>query len=225
MHEGHRQRMKQKFISSGIDGYESHEVLELLLYYSIPRKDTNEIAHRLLDHFGSFSAVLDAPIDTLSEIEGVGENTAVLLKLVPSLCRLYLDDKYRNIKKIISLDNVGDFLLNKFIGRTNETVYLLLMDNKFRELYCGIVNEGSVNSVDIYVRKIVELAMRYNASQAVLAHNHPSGIALPSNSDISTTISIKNALELVGVRLVDHIIVADDDYVSLAQSHLSEHLF
>lgn len=225
MHEGHRERMKEKFLAAGLDGFQPHEVLELLLFYAIPRKDTNEIAHCLIDTFGSLSAVFDAPFDLLKKVEGVGDNTALFIKLFPQLCRRYLEDKHDNKDKIISMDLAGQIMLRKFVGRDQEAVILLLLDAKGRQLYCGVVNEGTVNAADIYVRKVVELALMYHASLALISHNHPSGVALPSSSDLEATVCLRDALKLVGVRLLDHIIVADNDYVSLAESGLGEKLF
>ena len=223
IHSGHRMRMRSKFLESGLDGFETHESLELLLYYCIPRKDTNAIAHRLLDSFGSLSAVLDAPIDALKEC-GLSENAAILLKLVPQMSRLYLDDR-QSCDKVVDLENIGERLLHKFIGRDYEAVVLLLLDVKYKEVFCGVINKGSVNSCDLYIRKIIENAMIYNASYAVLAHNHPSGLALPSRADIGSTKTVASALSLVGVRLLDHIVVADEDYVSMRQSGLCNEAF
>lgn len=223
IHSGHRQRMRAKFLQSGLDGFETHESLELLLYYAVPRKDTNPLSHRLIDRFGSLSAVLDAPVDALKEC-GLSENAAILLKLIPQISRLYLDDKF-DPGKAVDIDNVGDKLLHKFVGRDYEAVVLLLMDAKRKEVYCGVISKGSVNSCDLYIRKIIETAMIYNASYAVLSHNHPSGLALPSMADIESTKTVSSALKLVGIRLLDHIVVADDDYVSMYQSGLCNEAF
>lgn len=225
VHDGHRNRLKQKYKKNGFDSFEKHELLEFLLFYSISRKDTNELGHLLIDKFGSFSAVLDAPVDAIKEIDGIGEHSATLIKLIPQLCRCYMQDKDEHQNKVINIHNVPNIFINKFIGRQNEAVMLMLLDSKCKIQFCGVINEGSVNSVDIYVRKVVELAISYNASMAILAHNHPSGIAFPSKNDINTTINIKKALEIVEVRLVDHIIVADNDAVSMAQSKLKDYVF
>lgn len=218
MHKGHRSRLKARMLKEGLDKFEPHNILELLLFFSIPRQDTNVIAHRLLNHFGSLSAVFDASFEELQEINGIGENSAYLIKLIPELSRAYIDDKH---SVGIVLDNpqkVGDFLLNKFIGRNEEVVTLLLMDNKCKMLNCSVVFEGSVNAAAISIRKIAELALRSHASVAVIAHNHPNGIALPSKEDVETTKKLRDALKLVSVELVDHIVVADNDYISMAQS-------
>lgn len=222
-HNGHRNRLRKKFLDNGFDGLEKHEVLELVLYYGIPRKDTNPIAHKLLDSFGSISAVMDAPVDKLKEA-GISENCAIYLKMIPQICRMYMEDKHNNKDKIINSDNIGDKLKYKFVGRDYEAIVLMLMDSKYKEVFCGVVSKGSISACEVYVRKIIELAVLYNAKFAVLSHNHPSGLALPSNDDILTTKKIYNALGLVDVALIDHIIVADDDYVSLRESGFMEEM-
>lgn len=223
-HKGHRQRMKEKFLLNGLDAFEKHEALEMLLYYAVPRCDTNPLAHRLLKRFGSVSAVFDAPVDALEEA-GLSRSTATLLKLMPQISRLYMDDKYNNKSKIISFDDLTEYFVQKFIGRNTETVILLLADAKGKEIFSGVISEGSINSTDVPVRKIVDLALRYNAKTAVLAHNHPSGVAIPSISDIDTTKLIYDALAHINVLLADHIIIADDEGISIAQSQMGEGVF
>lgn len=222
-HNGHRDRLRKKFLDNSFDSLEIHEVLELMLYYAIPRKDTNPIAHRLIDSFGSISAVFDAPIDKLKE-QGISENCAIYLKLMPQICRIYMEDKHNNADKIIDIDNIGEKLKHKFVGRDYEAVVLLLLDSKHKEVFCGVISKGSVSACEVYVRKIIELAVQYNAKFAVLSHNHPSGLALPSNADIATTKKVYQALRLIDVVLIDHIIVADDDYVSLKESGFMDEL-
>ena len=224
VHKGHRKRMKAKFLLHGFDVLEEHEVLEMLLYYAVPRSDTNPIAHKLLDHFGSISAVFDASIDMLLDA-GVSENTAVLLKMIPDLSRLYLDDKYNNPSKVIDLSKIVDYFACKFIGREDEAVMLLLTDAKGKEVYSGIVAKGSINSTDLPVRKIIDLALRYNAKLAIIAHNHPSGVAIPSKDDLSATKIIQNALAHVNVILADHVVIADDDGVSMTSSEFCNGIF
>ncbi|MCH5299864.1 MAG: hypothetical protein J1E56_00980 [Ruminococcus sp.] len=224
IHKGHRQRMKHKFLLNGLDDFEQHQALELLLYYAVPRCDTNPMAHRLLEHFGSISAIFDAPVDALKE-SGISETTATLLKIVPEFSRLYLDDKYNNKNKIINFDNLIEYFSNKFVGRNEETVMLLLADAKGKEIFSGVIAKGSLNSSDVPIRKVVDLSLRYNAKTAVIAHNHPSGVAIPSIADINTTKDIYDALDHINVLLADHIIIADGDGISIAQSQLGEGIF
>lgn len=224
VHEGHRARVRKKFLLDGIDNFETHEVLEFLLFYCVPMKNTSVIAHKLLDSFGSLSAVFDAPYDALRDF-GLSETQATMLKLIPEVSRLYIDDKHNNHSKVVDYDTVGDSILHKFIGRENECVLLLLLDAKGKEVFCGIVAKGSLNSTNLPVRKIVDFSLRYNAKSAIIAHNHPSGVALPSRDDLDATANISQALSLIGVRLIDHYIVADNDCVSLAQSNVAPALF
>lgn len=215
VHDGHRNRMKEKFLQEGADAFCEHEILEILLYYAVPRRDTNPLAHRLLKRFGSLSAVMDAPSDVLKEF-GLSANTTVLLKLIPEISRVYMDSRCTG-KPLVTEENIKEKILSKFVGRQKEIVVLMLIDGKGRELFCDAISKGSVNASEIYIRRLVELAVKYNASVAVLAHNHPSGLALPSVKDITTTQKIKEALKLVSVRLADHIIVTDNECVSMVQ--------
>lgn len=224
VHKGHRQRMKRKFLLNGMDAFEQHEALEMLLYYAVPRCDTNPLAHRLLDRFGSISAIFDASVDMLTDA-GLSESTAALLKMIPEFSRLYLDDKYNNRNKIVDFENLPDYFVNKFVGRNEEVTILLLADAKGKEIFCGVIAKGSINSTDVPIRKIVDLSLRYNAKTAVIAHNHPSGVAIPSLADIDTTKNIFEALSHINVLLVDHIIVADGEGVSIAESRMGEGIF
>lgn len=220
-HDGHRTRMRKRYLASGFGDFEAHEILEMILYNCCPRRDTNPIAHRLLDAFGSLSAVFEAPVDSLMK-EGLSENAAVYLRMIPDISRVYLDDRNNNDNKIICLDKIGDYFLPKFIGRNDEHLILLLLDAKGRELFCGVVSVGTAMGSDVPVRKIVDLSMRYNATNAVIAHNHPSGVALPSKADLHATNALSAALDLIGVSLLDHIIVSDQDYVSLREACLCQ---
>ncbi len=221
VHNGHRQSVKKKFINNGLDGFNPHEALELYLYYAIPRKDTNPLAHRLLDRFVTIAGVCDAPIDELMDEFGLSENTAVLLKLLPHMSRLYNESKL-NSDNTIELDTIGDVIKTKFIGRVEEVVVLLLGDAKGKIIFFDVVAKGSINSSDMPIRKIVDLSIRHNARLAFVAHNHPSGNALPSTADVNTTKTLAKTLRAVGVRLFDHFIITDDDYVSLRESNMLE---
>lgn len=218
IHDGHRQRLKERFRTEGLDNFDELQVLELLLFYCIPRQDTNPLAHRLLDHFGSLSQVLEAPIGELEKIPGMGQAAATFLHLVRDAGRYYHVNRSRQEKILTTTEKCGDYLASYFIGRRNETVFLLCLDAKCKVLCCKEIGEGSVNSAGIPVRRIVETALGVNATTVVLAHNHPSGIALPSAEDVQTTHRVAAALDTVDILLADHIIVADRDYVSLAQS-------
>ena len=218
MHEGHRARVKKRFLEEGLDHFSDIQALELLLFYAIPRADTNPVAHRLLDHFGSLSQVLEANPEELKKISGVGENGALLLNLIPQMGRFYMTDRASAPGVLTTLEQCAQYLMPRFFGRKLETVFLLCLDAKCKVLCCREIGEGGTNSTGISIRRVVETALGVNATSVVLAHNHPSGVALPSPEDIQTTRRVAMALQAVEIVLVDHIIVADDDYVSIAQS-------
>lgn len=223
-HTGHRKRLKKKFIENGLDIFEPHEALEMYLFYAIPRKDTNPLAHRLLDRYLTIGGVCDAPIDELQREFGLSESAAVFLKMLPEMSRLYTESKLSD-EYVIDYETLGDVFKTKFIGRTNEAVALMLGDAKGKMIYFDIISKGSINSSSMPIRKIVDLSLRHNAKTAFIAHNHPSGSALPSKADIDSTQMIFETLSTVSVELVDHFIVTDDDYVSLRQSGMAGSLF
>lgn len=225
VHAGHRDRVKNKFLTEGLDRFEPHEVLELLLFYGIPLKDTNPAGHALLQKFGSLSGVFDAPIEELVQVKGVGKSAATLIKLIPELCRRYQENWGRDKNRIFSNEEAGEYLIRKFVGRSNEAVVLMLLDSRSHLLYCDVVSEGSAVAANIYIKQIVRLAVRYNAVYAILSHNHPSGSCMPSKQDLDTTRWVFEALQTVEVRLADHIIVSGNDFLSLADSGIMQDLF
>ena len=218
IHDGHREKMRQRFLKSGLDAFADHEALELLLYYAIPRRDTNPIAHALMERYGSLSAVLAAPVEDLKKVEGVGESAAILLKLAPQLYRKAKMSDAEQETILSSVERVGAYLLERFAGEKNEVVYQLCLDRKGKLLVCKKLGEGGVTSADLDIRRLVENALLTGASAVVLAHNHPSGVALPSRDDYAATDRAKTALAVVDVALIDHIIVADGDFVSMSDS-------
>ena len=218
IHSGHRRRMKERFLREGLDHFSDIQVLELLLFYCIPRKDTNPLAHTLLTRYGSLAQVLDTPVEELQKVEGISENTATFLHLITEVGRYYLINRTTQTTILPTIEKCAEYLVPFFYGRRNETVFLLCLDAKCKVLCCREVGEGSVNSAGISIRRIVETALGVNATTVVLAHNHPSGVAVPSGEDVQTTRRVAAALRSVEVHLADHIVVADDDYVSMVQS-------
>lgn len=218
IHDGHRQRMKERFLSEGLDNFSEIQVLEMLLFYAVPRQDTNPIAHALLERFGTLDQVLDAPVSELEKVKGVGHNAAILLSLSTALGRRYHVSRMKQTRILTSVEECGKYLVPYFFGRRNETVFILCLDAKCKVLGCVEVGEGSVNSAGVPIRRIVENALALNATTVILAHNHPSGLALPSQEDYAATDKVQAALATIGVELADHIIVADGDYVSMNDS-------
>ena len=218
VHDGHRARLRRQLLEGGLDSFSDVQALELLLGFVIARKDVNPLAHALLDRFGSLSGVLDAPAGELMKVPGIGENTAVMLSVMPQLMRRYTIGKNKTGTILNTTTKAGSYLLPFFFGAKDEQVYLLCLDAKCKVLDCRKLFTGSVNTVGVSVRRIVEEALRRNATSVILAHNHTSGIALPSREDEETTNMVQAALEAVGIRLADHMVMVEDDFVSMADS-------
>lgn len=227
LHKDHRKRVREAYLADGFsEATPPHKILEMLLFYSIPRADTNETAHLLLNRFGSFEKVVDAPIEELKKVDGVGENSAVLLKLIADATRLYMKEKTKlDRNKCFSLDDLGEFLTGRYIGRTKETFALTTLDSQGSMLGFDIIAEGEVGEVVVSTRNLVETVIKRNAAYVVLSHNHPGGEAIPSYKDIKTTEIICGVLKNINVAVLDHIILCDNDYVSLAISKSYKHLF
>ena len=220
LHEGHRKRVKDEFVAGGcrIDNMSPHKVLELALFYAIPRKDTNEIAHRLINKFGSINNVLSATIEELTSIEGVAENTAVFLKLINQVARLSLNGQLDQKPLFTSPEQAGDYIMAKFKGEKDELFALVSLNGSGELISFDYLNDGSATSVGINTRKLLETVISRRAVAVILAHNHPGGLALPSGEDIASTKAIVSLLRNVGINVIDHLIICDTDYVSLAQS-------
>ncbi len=220
VHEGHRERMRKQLRQFGMDSLSDVQVLEVLLYYAYARQDTNPMAHALLRRFGSLAGVFEAPVSELVKVPGVGQSAAELIALVPQMERRHLISRAGEQLILTSTALCGQYLVPFFHGAVEEQVYLLCLDAKCKALDCVLVQSGDVNSAGISVRKVLKAALAANATSVVLAHNHPSGVALPSEEDRRATKIVKDALDAVGILLADHIIVADDDFVSLADDGL-----
>jgi DNA repair protein RadC len=218
IHEGHRERLKNRFLEHGLESFEDHSVLELLLFYALPRSDVNPIAHALINKFGSLAAVFDAPVAELARVPGIGRSTAEYIKLIPQVSRRYLMSRASFDDILDSTKKAGEYLLPRFYAERDEIVYMVCLDAKCKVLNCKLLFRGSVNSANVSIRKIVENALVYNSTSVIIAHNHTSGIAIPSDEDRMTTRRIEQALKAVDITLSDHIVVADDDFVSMADN-------
>lgn len=219
LHGGHRARMKARYLEQGMDALADHEALELLLYYAIPRADVNPLAHRLIEHFGSFHAVLEAEVDELTQVSGVGENTALLIRMIRDLDRRYLIRRAESNGRptLNRTDAAGAFFLPFFHGLREEQVYAAFLDDDFRLLKCRRMFEGGINFAPLSVRKLVEAAIREHAVNIILAHNHPDGQAIPSVEDREATQRLAVSLAAVQLQLADHIIVAGEEFLSMAE--------
>ena len=218
LHAGHRDRMRQKFLSGDPSILEDHEILEMLLYHALPRRDTNDLAHRLIETFGSLEKVLEADPDRLSAVAGVGRNTACFLALTGEAARRYASGKItpKNDSPVYDTPAaVATFLFPYFVGQTRERAYLLLFDNGMHLLDCFHVGDGSVSSVMMSVRRIAERAYAKQAAAAILAHNHPGGLPVPSGEDVRVTNQLRDALELLEVPLIEHFVFTDTEYAPI----------
>ena len=218
IHTGHRKRTKAEFLARGLDGLPDHEVLELLLFYAIPQGDVNPLAHDLMEQFGSLSGVFHATPEQLMAVKGVGENTAVLIHLVPALGARYLQDRVDLSEIYNDAWQFRELLAPYFFGARNEMAYLVCLDAKNKLIACKKLSEGDAVATQFSPRTVMAAALACNATTVVLAHNHISGIALPSASDKATTRQIYETLRGVGIRLFDHYIFVDGDMVSMRQS-------
>ena len=209
-HDKHRQRLRERFLNSP-DCFEDHELLELILFYSIPRKNTNETAHRLIERFGSVRGILDASIDSLVEVDDIGMNTALYIKAIAKLVSKYSISEQKSDGILKYPAALSTFLKNLFIGTQNEISYILLFDNSKRLITCEKIGEGFSMEHTLSLRKAVLSALTSNATSAILVHNHPNGKAFPSGDDIHATNKAKMLLESLGVILMEHFIIADDE--------------
>ena len=218
VHDGHRERKREQFLRHGADSFADHELLELLLYSAVPRRDTNPLAHDLINHFGSLHAVFSAPAEELQKFSGISQSGAVLLKLIAPIYRRAALSAGENEQILDTVEKIGRFFLNLYVAESHEVMYQLCLDAKGKLLSCRLLGVGTVNAVSLSARQVAENALQCKASAVVLGHNHPSGVAIPSQEDITATKMVAEALRAVDVRLLDHIVVADNDYVSMADS-------
>ena len=226
LHKEHRLRVKERFLRDGLEHFSPHELLELILFYAIPQKDTNELGHRLIAHFGSLARVFRASHEELCRVEGIGEHAATLLRLWMPAASYILADEYKEERpRFTTVNRLGKYFIDRYLGNEAETVYLMLLDNRYAMIDCVRVHQGAVNSVSVTPRRLIEIALRQDAAMAVLAHNHPTGIAIPSSEDIGTTLSLRDAFEAVGVPLLEHILVAGGSYTPImlrSNKHLAQ---
>lgn len=219
-HDGHRQRVKDCFIYEGIDAFSNYQVLEFLLFYAIPHKNTNEMAHLLLDRYGSLSGVFNADYYDLLSVPGIGQHTALLIKLMPALTRRFTRDRWKERTKLTDIQNAGKFVASLYVGYEYEAFYMVCMDSQSRVIMPVLLGEGTVNEAMIYPRLVMENALRHRAVGVILSHNHPSGSLEPSLADIEITKKLAKALDVINVNVMDHIIVAGDKFVSLSEKRL-----
>ena len=218
VHAGHRARLKERFRQHGLESFTDVEALELLLFYAIPRADTNELAHALLKRFRDFRGVMEAGLDQLESVPGIGENAATLLRLVTDLNSRYQRAASVCGTQLKSSSEAGAFLLPEFDYRSEECSVLLTLDTAGRVIDRHLLAAGTSAMVGFSAREVTELVLRDKAARVILAHNHLSGVALPSSADVEATARLYHMLRMLGVELVDHLIFSDGDFVSMRDS-------
>ena len=226
IHAGHRNRLKEEIVSADITNLKPPiKLLEMLLFYGTPQRDTVPIAHELMKTFGSFAGVLEADIDDIVKVSGVTRNSASLIKLMLPVFRTYALEKYSATKTLKNYDEIGSYLFTQYFGIKKECLSLLCLNHLGEILSFEIIMSGSIDSVGMSVRDVVAKAIKSNATATVIAHNHPGGVALPSAQDVEATKALKLALSTISVELLDHVIITADDYVSMASSKQFKDIF
>ncbi|HEX2867825.1 MAG TPA: DNA repair protein RadC [Ignavibacteriales bacterium] len=218
---GHRERLRKRFEQSGFSGFGDIEITEYFLMLCIPRKDVKPIARLLFDRFGSFAEIIDQSISDLKEISGIGEATAINIVALREIFGIYFASKGKsNKEQITKMSSLIEMLRAQIGHKQNEVLYAIYLNARNEVLEMKAIGEGTVSQASVFPRKIVEEALKYKATSLILAHNHPGGIAEPSEDDKSITSEIKKALTLVSISLQDHIILASKDYYSFNRSGL-----
>lgn len=216
-HRKRRERVRRRFLQEGLDNFEDHEVLELVLYYSIPLKDTNGLAHRIINKYGSLAGVFEAPQHDLKNSFALSEVTTTLISLVPELARRYMNNRWGRRVHLKNSDIAGKYAASLFAGRVVECFYSICLDAGNKVICSTLIQEGTVNETPVHPRKVAEEALRHKANSVIVAHNHPGGTLFPSRADLEATRRIREALNALTIRLTDHIIVAGTQYHSMAE--------
>ena len=220
MHEGHRQRLTNRFLNEGLEGFEDHEILEFVLFYAIPRVDTNGIAHKLIDTFGSLAGVFEADAKDLEQVGGIGKKAAAYLTMFPDVFRSYERSKLGKRPAIRSIKDACTFAKTLLFGKAFEQFYVIWLDTQNRVIHHQRLSEGGISESPIYLNKVAAAALRHHAVKGVIAHNHPGGNVTPSKADIDTTQDVLRALNVLGIDLVDHIIISENAYFSFQADSL-----
>lgn len=220
IHNGHRERMRQHFLQGGGEGFHDHELLEMLLYYAVPRGDTNPVAHKMIREFGSLPTLVEAePID-IARLCGVSKNTAILISLQKEISKRCIQARWRDRPMLNSLSIAVEYCKSLMVYKNREFFYAICLDNKRRVINTVQIAEGTVNSAAIHPRVVVEAALKLQASAVIFTHNHPGGNCKPTFDDIETTTKLGKLLNAIEVQLIDHIIVADTTTFSFLENKL-----
>ncbi len=222
LHTGHRERVRERYLAEGLDGFKDHEVLELLLFYCIPKRDTNPVGHAILREFGTLGALFEADPRDIARRCNLSVSTAILLTMAGPLTRRFLKQRWGDRPVLGTSSRAGEYAVSLFAGRPYEVFYVICLDAQNRVNHAALVHEGTLNEAPVYPRIIVEAALRHKANSVILSHNHPGGSLTASGPDIDVTRRIRAALNPIAIPVVDHIIVAGEQYASLAEQGLLE---
>ncbi len=220
LHEGHRERLRERYINEGGRNFAAHNLLELLLFYGIPRKDTNGIAHQLLNRFGDIEGVFNARLDDLCAVPGMTKSAAILISLTNEITARMVKGDLSDIKEFNSFDEVGEYLVKLFYGLKEEYVYAMFLDTHGNLVKCDVVCRGSVNAVALDIRSIVSMAFNFSSVGVVIAHNHPGDCLYPSNEDLMTTRRVRDLLKMNGIELVEHFIISGGKHMRILKQAL-----
>ncbi len=220
IHKGHRMRVKKEFRENGLSHFPSHKIIEMLLFYSLRQGDTNELGHRLMDRFGSITGIFDADMAMLQEVDGIGEESATLIKLVSGIIKAYMDDHVSANNRIKDIETAKEYMRFKFLCEQKESIIIVCLANNGKVVFSDRVAQGSPEKVSISPAEVVKTALRSNAVRVILAHNHPNGICLPSSKDLRTTSILYDELRRVDIEMMDHIIVAPDGVYSMVENNM-----
>lgn len=218
--EGHRERLRSRYRKAGGDGFTDYDMVELILLYAIPRRDVKPVARELLRRFGSLSALIDADPKEIGEVAGMGDNSSLMFPIIRDLCVRYLENNAQEVDVISSPEKLLRFARMKLAGNTEEVMMLICVNTKNHVIDAEIISHGTIDAAVVYPRNIAADALKKKASGVILVHNHPSGVTQPSNADRQFTDALKNALDLLDVRLLDHLIVSRTGSFSFAGHRL-----
>ena len=224
IHKGHREKVKQRYYEAGLNSMPDHNILEMLLFFGIPQRDTNPIAHELMSTFGSFSGVLEANYKELKKVKGMTENAACLLSMILPTYKRYIGDIYKNKRKFDSPEQMAEFLRPLYLDTPNERIYAMCFDQHDNYIACRVVSDGDIDSSYLDVRQLATIVLEVKAKRVVLSHNHPNGTLRPSQGDCNVTETARVMLEYLKVELADHIIITDESYFSMLKSPYHIHL-
>lgn len=220
LHKGHRERMRLRFYQEGASGFADHELLELLLYYAVPRGDVNPLAHRILQEFGSLSMLFASDATEIARRCGIKESTALLICLQAAFANRVKQERWRTRPKLDSVSALGEYAVDLLSEYVHERFYMLCLDSRKILIHTCLISEGTINESVVYPRLVVEQALKYKAAAVAFLHNHPGGTLMPSLQDVEMTVQMAKILREIGISVVDHIIVADQEYCSFAQQKL-----